>query len=165
MNNFEICDEIDKCLYRLELDEKLAVATSRLHVNVIPMLQNNFCFTQSQNIQNYFVSFLIKKNFSLRNQFDHIIKRIETSGIFFKWKQDLQVYHNSNVNREIRKMNTTDLQFMFTMLLCTTAASLVIVLLEIFINYKVKSRNSSKFWKLLDKIICGERQFFLLDAR
>lgn len=165
MKNFEICDEIDKCLHRLEFDEKLAVATSRLHVNVMPMLQNNFCFTQSQNIQQYFISFLIKKNFPLRNQFDEIIKRIETSGFFFKWKHDLQTHHNSNVNREFRRLSIADLEFMLAMLLCTTAASFVIIILEIFINYKVKSKNSTNFWKLLDKIICGERRFFLLDAR
>lgn len=165
MRSFEICEKINECLHRLEFDEKLAVASSRLHVKTIPFQQNIFCFSQLQNIQNNFISFMIRSDFPHRNQFDQIIKRIVASGLISKWKNDLEIYRELHISREVRTMNITDLQIMFEMFCIATVASFVIVLLEMFINYKVKSKNSMNFWKLLDKIICGKRCFLLLEPR
>lgn len=37
LDTFEVCNDIDQCLHRLEFDDKLVIATSRHHIRSVPI--------------------------------------------------------------------------------------------------------------------------------
>lgn len=161
-----MCTEIDKCLHRLEFDEKLAVATSRYHIKSMPLQQNIFCFDQSQNIHNYLNTFMIRNDFPMKHEFDNILKRIVTSGILSKWRRDLQLYRVSvQFFFEIDSLNLIEFSYAFILLGPFLIVTVFILIVEFHIYKRANSVNTTNFWQFLDKIICGKRCFFLLEPR
>ena len=165
LQNFEVCDDIDECLNRLEFDDKLAVATSRYHIEAMQQQQNIFCFEPSQNIYNYLNTFMIRNDFPMKREFDEILKRIITSGLLSKWQKDMRHYRASiELNTQWKILNFGELTYAFTMFVGLIAA-LMALIAEIYIYKKANSVNATNYWKFWDKIICGKRYYFLLESR
>lgn len=128
----------------------------------MPLKQDIFCFDPSQNIRNYLNTFMIRNEFAMKIEFNDILKRIVTSGLISKWRNNLQLYSLS-IKRiaEEESMNIINFSYIFILQLQALIASILIFLLELLIFRKANSTNSTKFWIFCDKVICGKRCFFL----
>lgn len=168
MHAFEICSDIDECLHRLEFDDKLAVAVSRLHIQAMPLHKNIFCFGPSQNIHNYLNAFMIRSEYSNRHAFDNMMKMVKDSGLISKFQKDLRLHHRKYRSRqitEVHSININEFNFAFLFALFFINLSITTFMFEFIIYYKVQSPNSSRIWVFLDKFICGKRYYFLLEPR
>lgn len=155
--NFQICENIDKCLHSLEQNENLAVATSRLHMKTLDLQSTTFCFRSSENIYSYLTNFMIQNDFKFEDQINDIIGRIISSGLFSKWIRDLRLDRQLKNNEEVRKIDKIDFQILWLFLFWSTILSSLVALFEIFINYMVRSKNSRLIWRILDKMLNGKR--------
>lgn len=165
-NNFEVCTEIDKCLYRLEFDDKLAVATSRLHVQTLPLYEHIFCFDQTQNIHNFLNVFMIRSDFQMNFSFNNLLKMVVVSGLTAKFQRDLKIHQEKSITfSEAHRINLIDFYFVFVFATFLIILIIIAIALEFIIYYKSRSVNATKVWKTLDKIICGRRFFFLLHPK
>lgn len=164
MQHFEICEKMDKCLHRLEYDDKLAVATSRFHMKSLNIQSNVFCFGSYENIYSYLATFMIRSDFKFKDKINDILDKIILSGLFSKWKKDLRLDRQLLNNEEVRKINKTDLQILWLILFWATIICLLVTLIEIFVKYQVQSKNAWKLWTCLDKFLNGKRNFFLFKT-
>lgn len=166
LDAFEICSEIDKCLHRLEFDDILAVATSRLHIQAMPLHQNIFCFDSSQNIQNYLNIFMIRSDYPNRRAFNNVLKGFITSGIVSKWAMDARRYSETSIRHfDVHSINITEFYFAFIFAMVFISLSITALIFEFIIHFKCHSRNSKYYWTFLDRIISGKRNFLLLEPK
>lgn len=79
----------DDCLERLLVDEKLAVAVSRLHAKNSPVISEMelLCFARSANIYSYSVAMPIKLDFHLMPQINNIIRQLFEFGLIERWNK------------------------------------------------------------------------------
>lgn len=162
-NSFEVCDEIDECLQRLEFDDNLAVATSRLHVQILPLYSNIFCFDQSQNVFGYYNSFMIRTDFKGKSSFNHIIKSAVVSGLISKIEKDIRFYSKMSTKFiDVEGINGKDFSMTCIFFLPFIVFAIFVAFIEFIIHYKLHSAPDQYLWKFLDKLIDGKRRFFLL---
>lgn len=159
MEKFEIIDDIDRCLDRLKFDDKLAVATSRFHVKTTPHEKID-CFDQSQNIHNYLNTFMIRSDFPKKKLFNDVLKHVVSSGLVPKWKKDLQFYRETETTTSVKSIRNGIMVRQGIMFFSVSISTFIV---EIIIHRKAHSNNASFFWKFLDKVIYGQRCFFLLQ--
>lgn len=151
-------------MHRLKFTDDLAVAASRLHVKSSVFQKNVFCFEPSENIFTYLTTFMIRTDYSFNRQVRDIFNGIIKSGLITKWKMDLHLNHDIQTNNEeVRKINMVDYHFLLIIFTSCVLLSLAVVLWEILINYKVKSKKCNNIWKFLEKTVSGQRQFLLLE--
>lgn len=161
-----ICADIDECLQRLEFEDDLAVATSRIHVETLSLRQNIFCFDQSQNIYDYSAAFLIRRDFLMKTQFVDALDNIITSGLISKWRKDLQKHRKSVADfPNVRPLNMADFSYAFIFASFFIPPIVLAAFLEFLIHHKVRSVNAGYFWTVLDRFITGRRYYFLLKQQ
>lgn len=85
--NFIHCENVDECLERLQYDEYLAVASSRLHVkhNPVTTRRGLFCFSRENNVYAYSVAMTLKLDFELLESIDTIIANLFEFGLINMW--------------------------------------------------------------------------------
>lgn len=90
VKNYEICYDIDECLKNILTDPQLAVAVSRQHSENSPLIKKTdmFCFPRTENIYNFLVSVLAKRDYHLLPKLNDNIRRILESGLLKKWQED-----------------------------------------------------------------------------
>lgn len=166
LGTIEDCTDIDECLHRLEFENKLAVATSRLHVQALPLYKNIFCLAHSQNIHNYFTKFMIRSDFEMRISFNNMLQLVVDSGFVSKFQKDTQIHHRTSTDiADVHSMNLTDFRFVFIFSMAFFILIVPVTILEFVIYYKAHSVYATSFWKFLDKLICGQRIYFILKPR
>lgn len=163
MSTFEVCHEIDECLQRLESDDGLAVAVSRFHMKTSPFQQNTFCFHPSQNVYNYLTTIMIRYNFTFKYQMNDVLNGMLKAGLFAKYQHDFGFRQNPHVQKEeVRQITMKDFYFGLVFCAIFISISFTLLLVERFISYKVKTTRYKRFWRNLEKSICGKRCFMLL---
>lgn len=165
IQDFENCENIDNCLHRLEMNDNLAVATSRFHMKTLNLQSIAYCFRPSENIYSYLTTFMIRSDFKFKDQINDIFGRIISSGLFSKWIKDLRLDQNFKNNEEVRKIDKIDFQILWLIIFWATILSSLVALLEIFINYNVRSKNARRIWKLFDKMLNGKRYILFWKSK
>lgn len=159
VGSFEICENMDNCLNQLNFNSKLAVAVSYEYVrrNRLFPTSNVYCFEKYEIIHSFAWKFLVSKNFSHLNQFNRFLQAASMNGLVKKWQSDNR---NQPKNKQPDKMlgdltlahlHGTQIIWFFL-----KAAALTIFFLERFIYKKAIDRNSLRFWKVAEKIICPD---------
>lgn len=141
------------------------MATSRLHVQSLPLHDHIFCFDQFQNIHNYLNVFMIRTDFHMNFAFNKLLKTVVVSGFTAKFQRDLKIHQESITFTDVHRMNIIDFFYVFVFVTFLIVLIIVVITLEFIIYYKSSSVNATKVWKFFDKIICGRRYYFLLEPR
>lgn len=162
--NFELCYYTDQCLKRLEYDEKLAVAVSRLHAENTPALSRSemFCFPRSKNIYSYSIAMPIKLDYHLLPIINYNIRQLFEFGLTERWNKLSQAIA---ANEEIKKMlnraaageNDNRLvvltvpHIMGALLIMSFGhiVALTAFCIELWINKKISHIGCAKIWLIL----------------
>lgn len=150
------------------------MATPRSFVKTLQIQDDVYCFDPSQNIHNTLMTFMIRSNFTMKQPFNEMLKRIITSGLIDKWQRVSQLNQkftkniskqSSMVLSEVRSLDITDLYFAHIFAAFSISASFSTVYFEKVIHLKANSVNCGRYWKFLDKVMCGRRSFLILEPK
>lgn len=161
--NFEICYYTDECLKRLEYDEKLAVAVSRLHAENTPAISRSemFCFPRSRNIYSYSIAMPIKLDYHMLPVINYNIRQLFEFGLTERWNKLSQ---SIAANEEIKKILNQAASGKDDQLVVLTVPHIMGALLimsfghflalstffiELWINRKIKQIKCAKVWVIL----------------
>lgn len=123
------------------------------------MRKDLFCFDSSQNIKNYFISFHIRSDYRRSVELNNILIRINEAGFIFEWLKDFE-YQVPPVGAVLIKQHFRGAFLLYVSILILV---LIVASLEQIIHWKCHHANESKYWILAEKLIDGQRHFFLLD--
>lgn len=160
-------------MQRLQDDDQLAVATSRLHMKTLSIQDNIYCFDTSQNIYDYSTVFMIRNKFQIKSQFINVLDKISTAGLIGKWEKDLERRPNVTVRlfMEEHAYSMDDFAAIALYLSLIIVGSIGAFIAEFIVyNRKHIERPAERhpyintFWDLCDKFICGKRHYFLLES-
>lgn len=161
--NFELCTNTDECLKRLEYDEKLAVAVSRLHAENTPAISRSemFCFPQSKNIYSYSVAMPIKLDYHILPVINYNIRQLFEFGLVERWNNlgqavaaSLEIKNflsQAQDGRDSRLVVLTVPHIMGAILIMFFGhfVALIAFSIELIVNRMVQRRNCTTFWKRL----------------
>lgn len=163
VKNFEICTDIDECLYELSTDLKLAVAVSREHSENSPLMSkmNMYCFTRSNNIYNYLISVLARRDHHLLSRINRNIRGVLEAGLLSKWQLDSQResdLKNFKATGDEEDNATIVLKWQhvqgaFYVALIGLFVSLIVFLLEIIV-FQLSNTRTFKKLKSLENVFC-----------
>lgn len=162
-NNFELCIHTDDCLKRLQYDEKLAVAASRLHAENTPAIPRSemFCFARSANIYSYSVAMPIKLDYHILPVINYNIRQLFEFGLVERWNQlgqsvaaslEIQrILEKAQDGHDDRLVVLTVPHIMGAILIMFFGhfVALLTFLTEMTVNRMVQQRNCTKFWNRL----------------
>lgn len=63
----------------------------------------------------------------------------------------------------VRSIKMEDFSYVFVFVMVFFVPTIVVMILELVIHYKVHSGNATNFWITLEKIVSGKRYFFLIE--
>lgn len=139
----------------LRYNDKLAVAVSRLHATNSINAPHIFCFAINENIYNYPVSMLIRKNHHLFDRINSIVYRSFESGLFTKWINDGTYFGYNRIDDHPYRVQFAIEHIAGAIIAYFTMGSMAIIALitEIIVDKKMRPRNVHQFWRLMNKLI------------
>lgn len=160
----EKCEDVKICLDNLKCDNQLAVAVSQLYLKTLPFQSNIFCFNSDKKFSKFPATFMIRRDFRFRKEFENVFKSIHAAGLIPKWEKDYRNKENRDSNENIVEPLTIDsFRSVFVILIGLLFAAVISRILEEIIFKASHEQHAHPFWKLADKLIDGERHFLLLD--
>lgn len=171
--NFRTCDVPDDCLKRLLVDEKLAVAVSRLHAKNSPVISETelLCFARSANIYSYSVAMPIKLDFHLMPQINNIIRQLFEFGLIERWDKLSQSIASSAATVKMLRDGSggdggghlvvlTMAHIMGAILIMVFGHLLALIALiaEHLTDRRIKRGSCNRFWKTLHKFFTPEKK-------
>lgn len=152
---------------QLEQNSKLAVATSIERVQKMRLDSNLklFCFDYPNNIYEYPLTILMKKDFPLLEELNTFIQYASDGGLIVKW---LKGNRYSSVSEKPPNFNFSEGNFnshwFNGIIFCSvTLLSLAVFFVEILIHRNIQGNKSSIFWRYCQMIIDPYRYFLLKD--
>lgn len=162
---FHQCSSMNHCLRDLRRDENydLAVGGFSQHLSHLPQFSaaELFCFDKSERVISYPITLIVKNE--QKTIIDTIIRRLLEFGIIQKLKKDIQSKKIPNriVDDEPSKLQLGDicgiLLFAYGI---GISFSILIWLLELFVNWKLHNRKAHRSWKIIERCIDGHRHYF-----
>lgn len=148
---------------QLEWNDTLAVATTIERVQRI-FGSMAYCFDNLQNIYEYSLSILMRKDFPLSNELNKFIQQTSSNGLLSMWLKQNQFESPIEIKKKGFQQVSADT--IFYLLIFHFSFSLGLLLLvnaERFIYKKVRTENSTQIWRYLEMGIDPHRYFFLRD--
>lgn len=161
LQNYHICNEIDKCLHELEFNKKLAVAVTRQQIMASTIQNSIYCFDSIESIFSYSTVFLLRTNLPFAFEFNLILNRLTAAGIIAKWQQDFQFKQQENIEIEYEYANFGGIFLLFGLALISCVG---VAIFEQIVYRKSNNTRAYRFWKLFDKIIDDNRYIFILNG-
>lgn len=162
-NNFELCIDTDECLKRLQYDEKLAVAVSRLHAENTPAISRSemFCFPRSKNIYSYSVAMPIKLDYHILPVINYNIRQLFEFGLVERWnklgqsvaaaleiKKFLDKAQDGHDDRLV-VLTVPHIMGAILIMFFGHSVALIAFSVEMIVNRMVQRQNCTKFWERL----------------
>lgn len=163
VSNFKTCGDLALCLSRLNSNSRLAVAISReyAHNNHLIRSSQFYCF-ESENIYEYDLTFLIRKESPFSEVLNKFIQRAIESGLMKKWRSGSQ---NRVTNKYIDKtgvyLSSKSFFGMLSIWGYLIITSIVAFMFEKFVYFKINAPNSSYIWKFVEVFFDGKRHFWV----
>lgn len=165
LEGFEICEDHDLCLNRLNYEDNLAVAVSREYAWNTRFLgrSSTYCFENSEAIDNYALKVLMKKDFPFVSELNNFIKYATEGGLIVKWLKDSRVVQRKREQERIsfsplRLQNIHGILIIYASLWIFT---FITALLEQIIYRQTRKPNTARFWIYAEMAIDEERHFLL----
>lgn len=159
----QITDDSNDFLQQLEWNNQLAVATSyESFQNDRYLSKIVYCFDKNNNILEYSLNILMRKDFELHDELNRFIQRMIECGLIQKW---LKRGRNMEIEPSFQYINMAFKHFEFVLTLCTymLISALCALLIETIVYKRVRAENASPFWHIIHMIINPNRYFLLED--
>lgn len=167
LHRFEITNNQNPYLRQLEWNSKISVATSleRVHKLQIDSELKLYCFNHPNNIYEYSLKILMKRNFPLVNELNRFIQFACNGGLTVKWLKGNQ-YTTASEKPPIFSFSEANLNsLIFGGIIFSTVLilSLIVFAIENITHRNVQGNKFQTFWRLLQMLIDPYRYFLLED--
>lgn len=159
---FKVCVNMSMCLDELTSKRHVhyAVALPRSEAERTHQFASNemYCFEKAENIRNYSVSLMVRKNFECMPEVNEIVKQALEAGLIKKWSSDGQSLRqhenfNSQKNNLIPKLSNISL------MLIGFIVTMLVVSVEFVMNNRIDALNHQNFMIFVDKLFRARLQF------
>lgn len=161
----------DECLKRLLVEEKLAVAVSRLHAQNSPVISQTelFCFARSANIYSYSVAMQFKLDYHLLPQINSVIRQLFEFGLIERWdKLSQSIASSAAIVKMLREGSGEEGSHLVVLTVAHIMGAILIMIfghLIAFIAFlaehlaqrRIKGGNCSRFWVILHKFLSPKK--------
>lgn len=158
------CDSMDSCLNRLQNNENMAVAVSRIFFDASNH-SNVYCFDRTQAVMSRSTVFMIQPKNPMYNEFNEIFNRLIRSGLIAKWIKDRYVHKFEPIAEDPPYESIKLYQAIGPFAVCSPILLLAFVaaIAEQIIYWQLLKNRNSRFWSLADRFIDGQRHYALLS--
>lgn len=122
-----------------------------------------YCFNNPNNIYEYSLKILMKKDFALVNELNRFIRYASDGGLIVKWLKGNR--YNSNSEKlskfSFSETNLNSLLFNLIIFCAVSTLSMIAFIVEILVDRNVQKKNCSTFWRYCQMFIDPYRYFFL----
>lgn len=159
IQNFEICDNFDRCLSQLEQWPNLAIGISRAYVRnkYYPQV---YCFERKETLYEYSLKFLTQKDFPYMKELNRFVEMANAAGLIEKWAKSVPIQSVKQENSYSR-LKTDNFIGVYILMVFGYFLIFGIFLFERYAYKKARERSSSKIWATIDMVIDGNRYFML----
>lgn len=160
------CENMDSCLNRLQYNENMAVVVSRIFFDTSNH-SNVYCFDRSQVLLSHSIVFMIQQENAMCNEFIEVFNRLIRSGLIAKWIKDRHI-HNFLPTDENPPYESIKLyQALGPFAVCSPILLLAFLaaIAEQIISWQLLKNRKSRFWRLADRFVDGQRHYVLLSDK
>lgn len=161
LERFQLCDNIDVCLNQLKFKNDLAVAVSNEYVKISESFVNAeiYCFGNMNEMYEYDLKFLIRKNFKLFKKFNEFIGASQGAGLINKWLKLSQ--RRPKMRQSNRKLYIIEAHSGWLIACGMLLGATVTFFVEHLVYRNISKSKPTKLWKFFDFLINPNRYFFL----
>lgn len=167
MEKFEITNDQNYNLRQLEWNSKLAVATSLERVRKMQLKSELklYCFNNPNNIYEYSLKILMKKDFALVNELNRFIRYASDGGLIVKWLKGNTFISDSEKSSKFgfSEAHLNSLLFNGIIFCGVSTLSMIVFIAEMLVYKNVQKNVSSTFWRYCQMFIDPYRYFLLKD--
>lgn len=154
-------NDTNEYMEQLEWNDKLAVATFyRMQSRFGPIA---YCFDNFENIYEYPLSILMRRDFPLVNELNKFIQYASSSGLLTMWIKQHKFDSPVEIEHEMPKINLETGFFLVLIYLAVVCGLLCLTAAERIIYSKVRNENSARIWRYIEMAIDPHRYFLLRD--
>lgn len=167
LQNFEIFNDPNIYLKRLEWDNKLAVAVSREQMRNDETLSGMhiYCFKNPNHIYEYPMRILTTKKFRHLSQLNRFIEMISESGLIGKWLRGIQFGQFGEKKSQI-KYSEVDMEVIWVLMVIIAILMLFstyVLYVERAMDKRDKNKPNARIWRIIKMLIDPDRHFFMDD--
>lgn len=152
------------CLNQLNQKRELALAISREHVRSSHLNSQTFCFGNSDNIYEYALKFLVRKDIPYLKKLNEFIQLASARGLIEKWHShnNRKIQHSKKYNNISSRQLKID-HFKGVMIIYSVIMGFLFLTLysERLIHKKARQPNPWRFWLIAEMFIEPHRLFWL----
>lgn len=171
IDSFSVCNDIDKCLDYLTSNDgdDLAVGISRLHAATTSHFENHkiFCFDRSQNIANYSMSLLIRKDLELIVEINAIIRNAVEGGLIAKWHKENSVVVRPDAGHIVS--DSLGMQYAWAIFYFLYFPAIIVAtavyFVECYVARKMKQPRRLKLWRYLSQCLDAHRYMWKFNLK
>lgn len=161
VENFEVSEDLDLCLSKLEENPTNAVIVSREYVRTMHQASQYYCFGRSDIIYEYALKMLVQKNFLYLNELNRFIKMSSENGLIGKWRTENNSHFKYNFNgKVIRQLRLENAYGFLIMYAFQKSIIILLIFLEKCVYKKANEPNPSRFWLFIEMLIDPDRHFW-----
>lgn len=147
LEKFNVCQNLDECLRRLDSNRRLAVAISLEHARnsrLIPASEI-FCFANSNAILVYSLQILVRKGFPYLKELNTFINAARVSGLIDKWLEDTKIRADFQYKEvEFGRFTMNNFSAFFIIWISTAIVPCFTLFLENVVFHIARKQNSTK---------------------
>lgn len=137
-------------MLQLKDEDKLAVATSRLHAmsNTAITRDQLYCFSKTENIHSHGIKLFVRKDFHLLSKFNDLLRQVAESGLFGKWLREAEARKTSVKAKQMEEardaaepLKVKHVQGAFGLLFLGCSVSIIVFIAEIVTNWICRRYN------------------------
>lgn len=156
-------EDIQSAVHELSWNGTLALATSSAIVQSDRLnARSIYCFEKSENIYDFSLKILMHKKFRLVHDLNKFLKQATETGLINKWSKRTNFAGKSSQfqNYEAANKINTVLVIIWTLM---NLSAFAVFIIEIFVDKKVRAKNSAPIWRYIQMSIDPYRYFLLND--
>lgn len=166
LQKFNICENLDVCLKRLDSNQRLAVAISLEQAQSSRYASKIYCFRKSDAFLAYSLQILVRKDFPFLEELNKFINAASASGLIEKWQTDNKARCDFKYPTDrFHQMTMDNFVTFFILWISLAIVPCFVFVLENVIFYMTHKQNPTKFSHYLELWIDGDRHFLLDDIR
>ena len=161
LEKFRICEDLNICSNQLNRERRMAVAISRAHVRNSRLSLQTFCFEMLEDIHDYELKFLVRKDFPYLNELNEFIRMASANGLIENWHAKRRIRYAKGYNDENYETNSDSYKGIWMIYSVVLGFMLLTLYCERLIHKKARQPNPKRFWLIAEMIIDPNRHFWL----